>query len=68
MQLKNPAFGEAAEQRLADAHRVETGELRKSQCLGHRVDCLGDNELIGEFSHLSAAGGAEMGDLFPDRL
>jgi hypothetical protein len=68
MEVEDAAFGEAAEQGLADEGRIDAGEFGEAEGLGDGVDGLGDDELVGEFGDLPGTGGTEVGDVLADGL
>ena len=68
MEVEDAAFGEAAEEGLADEGGVDAGEFGEAEGLGDGVDGLGDDELVGEFGDLAGAGVAHVGDVLADGL
>jgi hypothetical protein len=68
MEVEDAAFGEAAEEGLANEGGIDAGEFGESEGLGDGVDGLGDDELVGEFGDLASAGVAHVGDVLADGL
>lgn len=68
VEIEDAAFGEAAEEGFSYQGGIDAGELGEAEGLGDGVDGLGDDELIGELRHLTAADRAEVGDVFADGL
>lgn len=68
VEVEDAAFGEAAEEGFANEGGIDAGEFGETEGLGDGVDGLGDDELVGQFGDLSAADGAEVGDVFADGL
>jgi hypothetical protein len=68
VELKNSAFGKAAQECVSQEFRIHAGQFGQADGLGHRVDGLGDNELVGQFGDLAGSWWAEVSDPFPDGL
>lgn len=68
MEIEDAAFGEAAEEGFSDEGGIDAGEFGEAEGLGDGINGLGDDELIGQFGDLTAADGAEVGDVFADGL
>jgi D-erythronate 2-dehydrogenase len=68
VEIEDAAFSKAAEEGFSNEGGIDAGEFGEAEGLGYGVDCLGDDELIGELGHLPAADGAEVGDVFAHGL
>ena len=55
MQFQDAGGGEAAHQRLAHLGRIGAGLAGEDQCLGHRLDRQGDDDLVGDLGGLPGA-------------